>query len=342
MSTEVLTTTLNVESEPDVTVSENEGEVEAASESLSHGSSCGSTSSTAARESIPIVCDIGKLQDSGVDVKGLSRDDKYRLLTTEPNPDPLSYLRTRPCPSSNLRRFKPDWLKLHPWMHYSCFSDGVYCHACVVFSPHQVGGHDLGKFVLKPFRYQTKTTERATEHAKNGYHLNAMAMMTEFLARYESPSQAVDAVLSSQVRQTMVTNQKVIESLLRVIILCGKQELALRGHRDDRIDWQSDEKSNEDNFIQLVRFRAETNTILSRYLLKAPKNACYTSKTIQNELFSVVGNSILNYIISEVKSARYYSIIADEVTDAANHEELSLVFHYVYKEEIREDFVDFL
>ena len=35
-------------------------------------------------------------------------------------------------------------------------------------------------------------------------------------------------------------------------------------------------------------------------------------------------------------------IIADEVTDAANHEELSLVFHYVYKEEIREVFVDFL
>ena len=146
--------------------------------------------------------------DSGVDIKGLSRDDKYRLLTTEPNPDPLSYPRTRPCPSSSLRRFKPDWLKHHPWMHYSQFSDGVYCHACVVFSPYQIGGHDLGKFVLEPFRYWTKTTDRATEHAKNRYHRNAMAMMAEFLARYESPSQAVDAVLNSQVRQTMETNQK--------------------------------------------------------------------------------------------------------------------------------------
>ena len=43
-----------------------------------------------------------------------------------------------------------------------------------------------------------------------------------------------------------------------------------------------------------------------------------------------------------MKSAKYYSIIADEVTDAANHEDLSLVFRYVYHEGIREVFVDFL
>ena len=102
------------------------------------------------------------------------------------------------------------------------------------------------------------------------------------------------------------------------------------------------ERSNEGNFVQLVRFRAETVTIFSAYLSKAPKNTSYTSKTIQNELLSVVGDSIHNGIISEVKSAKYYSIIAYELTDAANHEELSLVFRYVHNEEIREVFVDFL
>ena len=121
-------------------------------------------------------------------------------------------------------------------MHYSQFSDGVYCRACVVFSPYKAGGHNLGKFVLEPFRYWTKTTDRATEHAKREYHRNTMSIMTEFLARYESPSQAVDVLLNSQLKQIMETNQKVIESLLRITILCVKQGLALRGHRDDRID----------------------------------------------------------------------------------------------------------
>ena len=57
---------------------------------------------------------------------------------------------------------------------------------------------------------------------KDGYHRNAMAMMAEFLAQYKLPSQGIDAVLNHQVRQIMETNQKVTESLLRIIILCGK------------------------------------------------------------------------------------------------------------------------
>ena len=112
-------------------------------------------------------CDIGKLLNSGVDIKSLTRDHKYRILTTNPNTDPESYPRTRPCPSSNFRRFKPEWLRSYPWMHYSQCSDGVYCRACVLFSPYQVGGQTLGRFVLTPFRYWTKT---ATVHCKTGYH----------------------------------------------------------------------------------------------------------------------------------------------------------------------------
>ena len=42
------------------------------------------------------------------------------------------------------------------------------------------------------------------------------------------------------------------------------------------------------------------------------------SKTIQNELISVVGNAIHDETLSEVLSAQFYSIIADEVSDVAN------------------------
>lgn len=68
-STDVLTaTTLDVDSESDTRVSEKKGVVEAAS--VSHGGSGSSHNSTSsfARESIPIECDIGKLQDSGVNI----------------------------------------------------------------------------------------------------------------------------------------------------------------------------------------------------------------------------------------------------------------------------------
>ena len=80
-------------------------------------------------------------------------------------------------------------------------------------------------------------TTKAKTHASNEYHLRAMARMKEFIDRYENPSQAVDVMMQSQLQQMMERNQLVIESLLRIVLFCGKQGLAFRGHRDDRIDW---------------------------------------------------------------------------------------------------------
>ena len=108
-----------------------------------------------------------------------------------------------------------------------------------------------------------------------------------------------------------------------------KQGLAYRGHRDDKVSFaeQYDQGShNPGNFIELVRFRAETDPVLAKHLKNAPKNAKYTSKTIQNQMISIVGDHIRSEIIQEIKSAKFYSIIADEVSDVSNKEQVSLSF----------------
>ena len=104
--------------------------------------------------------------------------------------------------------------------------------------------------------------------------------------------------------------------------LCGKQGIALRGHRDDHFVWTDEEfeAENEGNFIELIRFRAETDDILRRHLNNAPRNARYTSKAVQNELISIIGNCIRIDILSEVKQAKFFSVFADEVVDIANKE----------------------
>ena len=135
-------------------------------------------------------------------------------------------------------------------------------------------------------------------------------------------------------------NQKVIESLLKVVMLCGKQGLALCRHRDDHFDFeQGAESLNQGNFIELVHFRAETDQVLADHLANAPKNAKYTSKTIQNSLIDVVRSHVLSDILAEVRRAKYYTIIADEVTDLSNKEQLSLTLRYVLDGKVKEDFV---
>ena len=54
-------------------------------------------------------------------------------------------------------------------------------------------------------------------------------------------------------------------------------------------------------FIELVCFQAENDDVLCRHLNNALRNVQYTSKTIQNELISIIGNNICTEILSEVK-----------------------------------------
>ena len=56
----------------------------------------------------------------------------------------------------------------------------------------------------------------------------------------------------------------------------------------------------------------------------------------------MVGDRVRESIIYEVKDTKFYSIIADEVMDVSNREELSLVVRYLYNKEVKEVFVDFI
>ena len=291
-------------------------------------------------------CDVGKILSTGVNIHELSRQHMYHILKTEPNPNQSCYPRTRPYRTGSYRQFQPTWVKQHPWLHYSHNVDGVFCRACVFFAPEKVGGQASGQFVTKPFTCWNKQTERMNAHGMLDYHLTSMVKMEEFLARYENPSEAINIQFNSEANRIMKNNQQVIESLFKIVMLCGKQGLALRGHRDDCIDWVSQEQEeqlgNQGNFIELVRFRAETDAVLHTHLQSAPRNALYTSKTIQNQLIDIIGQCIRSDIVNEVKEAKFYSVIADEVVDVANKEQLSISLRYVFKNEVKEVFLNFV
>ena len=103
-------------------------------------------------------------------------------------------------------------------------------------APNQVGCQGLGQFVSRPFNLWIKISEKATGHARKDYHLTAMTKMEVFLARFENPSQAIHTLLDNKAKRMMESNGNVIESLLKIVMLCGKQGLSVRGHCDDVID----------------------------------------------------------------------------------------------------------
>ena len=190
---------------------------------VTHTCTCSqSTSGTSSQSAPTLENDTRKLVQSHVDLHQLRRENKHRVLTTERDSDPSSFPRTRPSDSVPYQQFHPFWLKQYPWLHYSQHDDSVYCRACALFAPKQVGGQDLGQFVTKPFKSWGKTLQKASAHGTKSYHLSSMTRMTEFLARYMNPSQSISMIMDSELQRVMDTNQNVLESLIKIVLLCGK------------------------------------------------------------------------------------------------------------------------
>ena len=61
-----------------------------------------------------------------------------------------------------------------------------------------------------------------------------------------------------------------------------------------------------------------------------------------NDLIACVGEWLRNKILFRVKTAKFFSVIADEAVDCSNKEQLPLVLRYVDGNVIKEEFVDFI
>ncbi len=148
-------------------------------------------------------------------------------------------------------------------------------------------------------------------HAKMDYHLVSLTKMAELLARFQNPSEAINVMFDKEAQKGMEDNQKVIESLLKMVMLCGKQGLLSVA-------------------IEM--------TILFGQSRKT--TTCKTMVTLSS-LF-VFEQKLMIFFEHIFKKAKFYSLIADEVTDVGNREQLSLSLRYILDEEVNEVFLDFV
>ena len=127
----------------------------------------------------------------------------------------------------------------------------------------------------------------------------------------------------------MAGNKKRLVPIVKTILLCGRQTFALTGQDDSTKTIKAQPTSNLGNFKALLQFRVDAGDKgLELHMKTVLKNATYCSATIQNEIIDVICTLIRKHIVERVKKCRFYSVIADEVTDAANREQLSLVIRY--------------
>ena len=188
-------------------------------------------------------------------------------------------------------------------------------------SPSNIGAVRAQILITKPLTNWKDAREILLGHAALNYHVQAEAKLNEFARLYKQPSSRIQNLLTAEAQATVQRNRAVLTSVAKCVEWCGRQGIALRGHRDD----STAETLNQGNFRALLSFRAETDIVLAQHLQSAQKNATYVSKTVQNDLQEVMGNYITSQIVEEVRRSGFFGVQADEVTDCRNLEQLGIV-----------------
>jgi Domain of unknown function (DUF4371) len=218
-------------------------------------------------------------------------------------------------PTIQRRHFCHDWFGIYKWLEYSEANGKAYCFPC--------------RFSYNPIKSDKSFTVDGFECWKNGVgkfnkHQSTLShkLACETLANARKIRLSNETVLNQIDRcsdKQSEENRLYLVEIIRTIVFLAKQGLALRGHRED------DESSNRGNFLELLDLRCIDNEIIRRNV----RSLKYTDHKIQNELLLLIQTNITNQIIREIEKSKYFSVMIDETSDIANHEQVSLVIRYI-------------
>ena len=276
------------------------------------------------------------------EISSYSDQDKLEFIENAWKPGELFDFPVSVECSNSKRHFLWGWLKRFPWLAYSKFLDGVFCLPCVLFGV-QCGrnSNKLDKLYKTPLTLWTSAMSRFTKHAsgKCEMHNFSVIAMDNFLRNMRRESVPIDQQLNNLLQEQIKRNREILKSLFKTIIFCGRNNIALRGPRDD--DPQNASLSG--NFQALLEFQIDSgDQTLQHHLKTAPRNATYISKTIQNEMITTVGAIIVNNLSQEIRDSKYFSIMSDEAADISNKENLSVVIRFLDSTKtVREEFLGF-
>lgn len=144
-------------------------------------------------------------------------------------------------------------------------------------------------------------------------------------------------------KKQVIENRSILRPIIETLIVCGKQNTALRGNNDSGKIYDESIETNDGNFRSLLRFKSLTDPILDRHLKNATYFASYTSPNVQNEIITICGNLIQENILKNIRNAKYFSILVDEIQDVSRLEQMSFCVRYVngVSNYIIEDFLEF-
>ena len=244
----------------------------------------------------------------------------------------------------SVRTCHMEWLDTYDYLAYSQKEDGLYCLSCVLFPVENQTSGRANNLVNKLYTKWKDTVSDLKKHAVLEYHKNSQANLNAFMDTMAKPEKSINVSLDKAAQEQIQQNREVLKSIISGLEFCGRQGIALRGHRDD--DTVIDQSSNAGNFKAILDMRVKAgDKLLAEHLDRCAKNAKYTSKTAQNDLLNCIKEQIQGKLVDDIKSQPYgslYGIQGDEVNDCSNWEQFGLVVRYIVDNRPQEKLFEFI
>ncbi|XP_039291055.1 uncharacterized protein LOC111054019 [Nilaparvata lugens] len=306
-------------------------------------------------------CPNSSLNDIGHYIgKTIDEHTKMKLLE-QPWVPPENYSfphSKRSVSGKSIKNFlRPSHLQAHKdWLVLSDVKQGLFCKYCPWFTNRNEGGYcknvALKTLVTEPLRNFKKLTGsdgHLEVHCNTQYHKDAVTAGKNFLRVYHCPKMEVNNLINEERLSQSQKNRQKLLSIVKTVILLGRQNIPMRGHRDDgplNLE-MSDTVSNEGNFKALIKFRIidAGDKVLEDHINTSSSRSTYISKSTQNNIIECCKAEITDVILSRIAKAELYSIMFDETSDISQRAQVSIVLRYVHFEkefEIREDFITFI
>ncbi|KAJ8318219.1 hypothetical protein KUTeg_003310 [Tegillarca granosa] len=205
------------------------------------------------------------------------------------------------------RKLSKNVLVDNQWMRYSWHEDAVYCGPCFLF-----GRKDAKeKLFINPVNDWSNLSCFVKRHLKSeSPHYIYHGMAEDFLRVRNGVDESIDVKISESRKNDVIANKHVLLKIIEVLLLCGRQNIPIRGHLPER-----------SNFVEILNFKASDDDILTEHL-NSSKREKYTSPDIQNEIINIMGDQIRQTIVDKCNSSRCFALIADETTDKSVKEQM--------------------
>ena len=249
-----------------------------------------------------------------------SEEEDSDIESLGPNPPKKQCSASGHASSISQRKYNE---KSYPWLEYDDNHQGAFCKICrksELLTLDKTGGI----WTTKPFKNWKKALEKMKKHANSEAH-NRNLQAEIFAARARKDGSVVQQ-LQRIGEQEKIRNRKAIKAFLRCTHFLARQHIP--------------HTTNYDKLVDLVVSCGGQDLVV--FVTRAGRNATYTSTDAVTDFVEAIGIWVDEFQTKRLLNARFYSIMADECTDVATIEELSIFCRCVEDGEPVEHFLEIL